>query len=110
MSTVSPSEAFSLAEVRRSGVAAARLVKSGSVAMAAGTAGLLGGIALHMVESALAAGPEFLAQLGRLESPLIAIGQVLLVGGAIVRRLARRRQDREGCRPGEGEDQVHPPH
>jgi hypothetical protein len=98
MSPQSPPEAFPIAESARPGRVAARTVRGSGIAMAAGTAALVGGVLLELGEGLLVAGPEGLALLARLQAPLLAIGQVLLVGGAIVRRIAWKRQQRAANR------------
>ena len=110
MSASSPPEAFRLPDVRRSPLPAARVVRASSVAMVVGTAALVGGVLVDMAGGVLAARPDLFLPLDRLEGPLFGLGQVLLVGGAIVRRLARRQQVRDaGHYPHEDERTGSPP-
>ena len=104
MSPTSPPEAFRLPEVRRPRYAIARIVRLSSVAMGTGAAALIGGVLVDMAGTIALARPDVFLQLGRLEGPLFALGQVLLVGGAIARRLARRQQDRESSVSTESDD------
>ena len=95
MTAVSPPEAFPLAKPNGQRPPALRIGKG---AMAAGTAALISGVLIDMAGGLLVtnASSLFLA-IGSLEAPLIACGQVLLVGGAIAARLAKRRMARESA-------------
>jgi hypothetical protein len=98
MTATSPPEAFLLAEpdeFRRPASPAA--LRIGNGAMVAGTAALISGVLIDMAGGVLVANaPSLFLTIGQLRGPLIACGQVLLVGGAIAARLARRRMTREG--------------
>ena len=96
VAAVSPPEPFPVESSRRRPTPALRAaVRAGNVAMATGAVALVAGIAIEMSEGMLAVGAPWLFHtVGRLEGPLIACGQVLLVGGAVAARLARRRAAR----------------
>ena len=97
MTAVSPPEAFPLAKSdSRPSLALPTALRVGHGAMIAGTTALMSGVLIDMAGGLLAtnASSLFLA-IGPLEAPLIACGQVLLVGGAVAARLAKRRMARE---------------
>ena len=104
MSTVSPPEPFPIEPTRSPrapAIAPERLpaVRMGGAAMVAGASALVIGALIELAEGVLAAGaPGLFRLVGPLEAPLLACGQVLLVGGAITARLARRRAARRVAR------------
>ena len=99
MTAVSPPEAFPLAKPdSRPSPALPTALRIGNGAMIAGTAALMSGVLIDMAGGLLAANASSLfLTIGPLEAPLIACGQVLLVGGAIAARLAKRRIARESA-------------
>ena len=102
MSAISPPHAFPVEPVRRDAVPTLpRAVRAGNVAMVSGAVALVGGTLIELAEGLLIFGPPDVMQIvGRLQGLLLACGQVLLVGGAVAARLARRRAAREAERRG----------
>ena len=96
MTALSPPEAFRVQPSHRRPVRTLpAAVRAGNVAMAAGAVALVAGVVIELSEGLLAAGaPGLFLTVARLEGPLLACGQVLLVGGAVAARLARRRAAR----------------
>jgi hypothetical protein len=99
MTAVSPPEAFALAKPnaqRPPAIPAAMRIGHG--AMITGTAALIAGVLIDMAGGTLVANaPSLFLAIGPFRGPLIACGQVLLVGGAIAARLAKRRMARESA-------------
>ena len=97
MSAVSPPHAFPVEPVRSGAVPVLPTgVRVGNVAMVSGAVALVAGTLIELSEGLLIFGPPDAMQIvGRLQGLLLACGQVLLVGGAIAARLARRRAVRE---------------
>ena len=101
MTAVSPPEAFPLAEQSQSRAPALpRAVRVGNQSMLAGAAALMAGTIIEMSSGLLVTtAPALFLVLDRLDAPLMGAGQVLLVGGAIAARMARRRLAREASTP-----------
>jgi hypothetical protein len=96
MTATTPPETFPLAESSERRLPALPLgVRAGNRAMVVGTVALVAGVLIEMVDGLLVANaPWLFMAVAGLERPLIACGQVLLVGGAIAARIARRRAAR----------------
>ena len=97
MTAVSPPEAFPLAQKSQSGLPALPLaVRAGNRAMLAGAAALMAGTIIEMSSGFLVTTvPALFLVLDRLEAPLMGAGQLLLFGGAVAARMARRRLTRD---------------
>lgn len=97
MSVVSPPHAFPVEPVRSDALPTLpRAVRAGNVAMVSGAVALVAGTLIELSEGLFVfATPPLLEVVGRLQGALFACGQVLLVGGAVAARLARRRAARE---------------
>jgi hypothetical protein len=98
MTAITPPETFPLAESSGRRLPAVPLgVRVGNRAMTTGTLALVAGVLLEMSDGLLVANAPWLFMVvAGLERPLLACGQVLLVGGAIAARIARRRAVRGG--------------
>src|SRR5215203_4868795 len=102
MSATSPPESFPvertpdrhLSEHRV--VALPRAVRAGNAAMGLGAGALVAGVLIEVAEGLLVVyAPDLFQVLGGLQAPLLTCGQVLLGGGAVAARLARRRAARQ---------------
>jgi hypothetical protein len=99
MGAVSPPHAFPVERVRSSVPALPPGVRAGNASMLGGAVALVAGTLIEVSEGLLVFGaPEVMQTAGRVEGMLFACGQVLLVGGAIAARLARRRAARDADR------------
>lgn len=96
MNAISPREPFAVRQISEHPAAVPpRGVRIGNRAMVSGVVALISGVIIELSGNLVnAAGPDLAHLLGALEQPLIACGQVLVVGGAVVARLARRRADK----------------
>jgi hypothetical protein len=97
MTAVSPPEAFPLAQQGHSRLPTLPLaVRVGNRAMLAGAAALVAGTLIEMSSGFVVANaPALFLVLDRLDAPLMGAGQLLLFGGAVAARMARRRLARE---------------
>ena len=102
MGAVSPARAFPVEPARPGAVPALpRGVRAGNAAMLGGAIALVGGTLIELAEGLLVwSAPEVLQVVGPVQGGLLACGQVLLVGGAVAARLARRQAARAAERQG----------
>ncbi|MEO6528577.1 MAG: hypothetical protein ABIP93_18310 [Gemmatimonadaceae bacterium] len=95
MTAATPPETFPLAQESERRPASPLVIRVADVSMIAGAVALVGSALIEMSTGILVAtAPWLYLAIGVFERPLLACGQILLVGGAIVARLARRRAAR----------------